>query len=128
MKKYLPYLPLLIVIAILGMTLPFKFSGAEESKHLFTQITQNIPVTPSNEATMRIGTGILETIAILLLLIPATRAWGAATALGTMAGAILTHVYLGIFDELLIMAIVTALSSAILVWIYRKQLPILNKF
>lgn len=128
LQKYGPWALKAIVSIILLQTLFFKFGGAKESIDLFTNITSNVPGTPSDEAVMRIGTGVIELIAVILLLIPRFTGWGAATALGTMLGAIATHLYLGLIDELFIMAVITAIASAILVWMHRHQLPILKGF
>jgi hypothetical protein len=49
---------------ILGQTLFFKFTGAPESKYIFT--------TLGIEPWGRIGTGILELITVVLLLSPRT--------------------------------------------------------
>jgi putative oxidoreductase len=68
---------------IMVQTLYFKFSGAEESVYIFSTI--------GIEPWGRIGTGILELIASILILINATAWAGALLGLGLMAGAILTH-------------------------------------
>ncbi len=128
LQKYTPWVLKAVVSIILLQTLFFKFGGAKESIDLFTNITTNVPGTPSDEALMRIGTGVIELIAVILLLMPRFTGWGAATALGTMLGAIATHLYLGLIDELFIMAVITAIASAVLVWIYRSQLPVINGF
>lgn len=73
-----------IAAAIIMMqTLYFKFSGAEESVYIFSAIRI--------EPWGRIGTGILELIASVLILINATAWIGALLGLGLMGGAILTH-------------------------------------
>ncbi|MFT5633673.1 MAG: putative membrane protein YphA (DoxX/SURF4 family) [Rubritalea sp.] len=126
--KFTPWVLKAVVSIILLQTLFFKFGGAKESIDLFTNITTNVPGTPSAEALMRIGSGIVELIAVILLLLPRFTGWGAAIALATMLGAIATHLYLGIIDELLILAVITAVASAILAWIYRSQLPILKRY
>jgi uncharacterized membrane protein YphA (DoxX/SURF4 family) len=76
---------------ILLQTLFFKFTGAEESVYIFT--------TLGAEPWGRIGSGIVELIASVLLLVPATASPGAVMALGLMAGAILSHLtVLGTID------------------------------
>ena len=64
MKKYFPLILKVIAATIMLQTLFFKFTGAQESVNLFTKIAGN------NEAFARIGTGILELIASILLFIP----------------------------------------------------------
>lgn len=61
----------------------FKFPGAEVSKHIFATIGM--------EPAGRIGSGIAELIAAILLLIPRTSWMGALLGLGTMSGAIFFH-------------------------------------
>jgi uncharacterized membrane protein YphA (DoxX/SURF4 family) len=68
---------------IMLQTLYFKFSGAEESVYIFSTI--------GIEPWGRIGTGILELIASILILINATAWIGALLGLGLMGGAILIH-------------------------------------
>jgi len=79
----------LAAAAILLQTLFFKFTGAEESKYIFT--------TLGVEPWGRIGSGVVELVAAILLLVPRTTTIGALMALATMSGAILSHlVFLGI--------------------------------
>ena len=67
----------------------FKFTGAPESVHIFT--------TLGVEPWGRYASGIVELIAVVLPIIPATRAIGGAMAVGVMAGAILSHLtFLGV--------------------------------
>jgi hypothetical protein len=80
----LSWLLQLVVAGILLQTLFFKFTGAAESVYIFS----TLGVEPGG----RIGSGVVELIASLLLLIPATATIGAALALGVMAGAIVSHV------------------------------------
>lgn len=88
---------------------------------------------PEFEAFGRIGSGVVELIAAVLLLMP-SRAWlGAFIALGTISGAIFSHLTrLGIVvkdDGGLLFGLalaVFALSLVVLV-LHRKQLPILGQ-
>lgn len=73
----------IIAAVIMIQTLYFKFSAAEESVYIFS--------TVGIEPWGRIGTGILELIASVLILINATAWIGALLGLGLMGGAILTH-------------------------------------
>lgn len=68
---------------IMIQTLYFKFSGAEESVYIFS--------TVGMEPWGRIGTGVFELIASVLILINATAWLGAILGLGLMAGAIFFH-------------------------------------
>ncbi len=75
----------LVVAAILLQTLYFKFTGAPESKFIFG--------TLGVEPWGRIFSGVVELVASVLLLIPATQILGAALGLGVMIGAILSHIF-----------------------------------
>lgn len=129
MKKYrhlIIWAARIIAAIILLQTLYFKFTGAEESKHIFTQL--------GAEPWGRIGSGVVELIASILLLIPKTTWLGALMGFGTMTGAILSHLFiLGISvknsdgtednGQLFIYALIVFIACAYLVWIYRKSIP-----
>lgn len=126
MKKYFPLLLKLIAAVIMLQTLFFKFSGAQESIDLFTTIAAE------NEALMRIGTGVVELVASILLFVP-KRTWlGAFLAVGTMGGAIMSHLtILGIEHNndggaLFISAIVTFVASGILLVLNKKDIPFIK--
>lgn len=76
----------LVAAAIMLQTLYFKFTASEESVFIFT--------TVGMEPWGRIGVGILELIASVLILINVTAWLGATLALGLMAGALVMHVTL----------------------------------
>ena len=117
----------IIVAIILLQTLFFKFTGAEESKYIFSTL-----MGAENEAFGRIGSGVVELVAVILLFIPSTIWLGAVLALGTISGAIFSHLTkLGIVVKddgglLFILAIVVFISSAITLFIYRGDVPILG--
>ncbi len=110
----------LIAAIIMLQTLYFKFTGAEESVYIFS--------TLGIEPYGRIGSGIGELIASILILIPSTTAIGALLAVGVMSGAIMAHLTkLGIVvqndgGQLFIYALLVFISSAILVILYKDQL------
>lgn len=112
-----------VAALILLQTLFFKFSGAEESVYIFS--------TLGMEPWGRIGTGIVELIASILILIPRTTPFGALLALGTMSGAIFFHLTrLGIevrgdHGQLFIYALVVFVSCLVLAWSFRKRLCVL---
>ena len=70
----------LLAAGILLQTLYFKFTGAEESVYIFTAV--------GAEPWGRIGSGVVELIAAVLLLAPGTTTAGAIIAAGVMAGAV----------------------------------------
>lgn len=112
--------------AILLQTLFFKFTGAPESVYIFTTVGQ--------EPWGRIGSGVVELVAALLLLIPfaAATAVGALLALAVMSGAIFFHLTkLGIVVQddggtLFALAIVVWTSSAVVLCIHRRHLPVIG--
>jgi uncharacterized membrane protein YphA (DoxX/SURF4 family) len=116
----------LAAAGILLQTLFFKFTAAEESVYIFTAL--------GAEPWGRIGSGIVELIASVLLLVPATASLGAIAALGVMAGAILSHlIVLGIEVKgdgglLFGLALIVFVCSAIVLTIRRAQLPVVGHY
>lgn len=125
-KVILSWLLQLITAAILAQALFFKFTGAEESKYIFS--------TLGIEPWGRIGTGLAELIAVVLLLTPRTVALGALLSLGLISGAILGHLTkLGIVvrDDgglLFALAITVFLFSSLILWIRRAEIPVIGGF
>jgi hypothetical protein len=115
----------LTVAGILLQTLFFKFTGAEESVYIFS--------TLGAEPWGRIGSGIVELIAALLLLIPATAPLGALLTMGLMVGAIGSHLtVLGIAVRgdgglLFGLAVTSFIGSALVLLIRRAQIPVLAR-
>src|SRR5437762_12827606 len=68
---------------ILLQTLFFKFTAALESVYIFTKV--------GAEPWGRIGSGVVELIAAILILTPRFTWLGSLLAMGVMAGAILSH-------------------------------------
>lgn len=116
------------VAVILLQTLFFKFTGAEESKYIFTTL-----MGAEFEAYGRIGSGIVELIAAMLLLLPASVPIGAVLSLGTISGAILSHLaFLGIEVKgdgglLFGLAIIVFAASTALLLIHRRELPVVGQ-
>lgn len=128
MKKPLVYLlwaARLAAAIILLQTLYFKFGAEAESVYIFSKL--------GVEPWGRIGSGIIELIASILILIPRTSWIGAGLGLGVMAGAVLSHLtilgidVLGDGGYLFFLALVVAVSCALILWLTRMQwLPILK--
>jgi uncharacterized membrane protein YphA (DoxX/SURF4 family) len=109
----------LVPAIILLQTLYFKFTAQPESVQLFTKIGM--------EPYGRIGTGVLELIAAILILIPRYTGYGAILGLVMMTGALYFHLTkIGIFfggDALLfIYAVITFVCCALLIFIYKTHL------
>jgi hypothetical protein len=111
-----------VVAGILLQTLFFKFTGAEESVYIFTALGM--------EPWGRIGSGVAELIAAILLLTPRTVVWGAVLALFVIAGAIGAHLTrLGIVVQndgglLFFLALIVFVGSAILLLLRRGEIRI----
>jgi hypothetical protein len=114
----------LVAAAILAQTLFFKFTGAPESVYIFS--------TLGMEPWGRIGTGLMEVIAVLLLLIPRTSAAGAGLAIGLMAGAIFFHLTrLGIEVQgdgglLFKLSIIVTVCAGVVLALRRRELPLVG--
>ncbi|MBC8756160.1 DoxX family protein [Kordia sp. YSTF-M3] len=129
MKKYVPIIIRIAVAVILIQTLRFKLTAHQDSVYIFEQV--------GLEPFGRIGIGVAELIAGVLILIPRTAWLGATLTLGIIGGAILMHLtQLGIevpFEgkpdggTLFITAIVVFILSAITLWLQRKNIPIIGK-
>jgi uncharacterized membrane protein YphA (DoxX/SURF4 family) len=117
----------IVIAVILLQTLYFKFTGAEESKYIFTTLMGD------NEALGRIGSGIVELVATVLLFVPSMTWLGAILGLGTMSGAIFSHLTkLGIVvqgdDGLLFgLAIVVFVLCLAVLFIHRKEIPVIGQ-
>ncbi len=118
-KPIIIYLIKLVAVIIMIQTLYFKFTAHPQSVALFTKI--------GFEPYGRIGIGILELIASILILIPRTTFLGAGLGAGLMSGAIYFHfTSLGIAVDgdnfLFYYAIIVFTACLILLIIFRAQL------
>jgi len=115
----------IVPAVILLQTLFFKFTAAEESVYIFSKL--------GIEPWGRIGSGVGELIAAILILIPATTGIGALLALGIISGALVSHLtvlgieVLGDGGLLFIYALIVFLSCASLVFFERDKLLFLVK-
>ena len=75
----------LVVAGILLQTLFFKFTAADESVHIFSALGQFLGVA-GVEPWGRIGSGVVELIASVLLLVSATASMGALVAIRNEPG------------------------------------------
>lgn len=111
---------------ILLQTLFFKFTASEESVYIFT--------TVGAEPVGRIGSGIVELIASILLFVPRLTWVGAGLAAGVMAGAILSHLtilgieVMGDGGLLFGLACVVFACSLFILWLERARIPFLRKY
>ncbi len=116
----------LTAVIIFVQTLYFKFSGAEESVYIFS--------TLGMEPYGRIGSGIVELLASILILIPRTTLLGALMGTGTMAGALASHLlFLGVEVKndggtLFILAIIAFLCCLVLIHNQKSKIQDLLRF
>jgi putative oxidoreductase len=109
---------------ILLQTLFFKFTAAPESVYIFSKV--------GAEPWGRIGSGVVELIAAILLLTPRFAWAGAFLGLGVMTGAIISHLtILGIEVQgdkglLFSLAIAVFVTSAITLYLHRGQIPVIG--
>ena len=128
MKKINKYVPIglrIIIALILIQTLRFKFTAHPDSVYIFTKV--------GLEPYGRIGIGIFELIASILILIPKTIYIGSLITIGIIGGAIVMHLTkLGIVINgdnglLFYTAVLLFILSLITLWIHRKELPFYKK-
>ena len=127
MKNVVSWICRIVAAVILLQTLYFKFTGHPESVELFTKL--------GVEPWGRIGTGIIELITGILLLIPATAFIGGFLAFGLMVGALLSHLaVIGIESNgdggtLFTLAIVVLVASLAVQYLHKEQgMSIFNKY
>src|SRR6266481_3191616 len=110
---------------ILLQTLFFKFTAAPESVYIFTKV--------GAEPWGRIGSGVVELLAAVLILTPRFTWLGSVLALGVMAGAILSHLtILGIGVQgdkglLFALAVIVFVSSAVNLVLHRNAIPLIGR-
>lgn len=124
---------------ILLQTLLFKFTAAPESVYIFTKlgtfIHTYIPFASIGVVGVsgRIGSGVMELIAAVLLLTPRFVWAGAVLAMAATGGAIVSHLtFLGIEVQgdkglLFFLAVVVLVTSAITLYLHRMQIPVLGE-
>jgi hypothetical protein len=122
----------LLVAGILLQTLFFKFTGAEESVYIFSTVGRFLHIA-GVEPWGRIGSGVVELVASVLLLAPSTASVGAIVAMSVMAGAIASHfIILGIEVQgdgglLFGLALIVFAGSAVVLILRRSQIPVVGR-
>lgn len=122
--KVATWIARIVVAVILGQTLFFKFSGAPESVYIFETVGQ--------EPWGRYGSGLVELMAAVMLLLPGLTAIGASLSLGVISGAIFFHLTkLGIVVQddgglLFGLALVVWVGSAFVLLMFRRSLPVIG--
>jgi hypothetical protein len=115
----------LVPAAILALAVPAKFAAEPGAVAIFTQLDA--------EPFGRIATGVFESAAVILLLLPATAIYGGLLAAGLMSGAILSHLAViglapGGDPSMFTMAVVAFATALALIWRRRVEIPLLSQF
>ncbi len=125
MKRYL-FVGLRVIVAfILLQTLFYKFSAHPDSVYIFS--------TLGMEPFGRVGIGVMELIASILILVPRTVWLGAVLSLGLMSGAIYFHLTtLGVEVNndngiLFFMAVTVWLMALLLLLDQKNKIPFIGK-
>ena len=122
MKNLVSWILRILAAVILAQSLFFKFTAHEASVEIFSAIGM--------EPYGRILIGVLELIAVLLLLFPNCVPYGAILSLGLMSGAIIGHLTdIGIEGELLelfLLALAVWMSAAVLLVLHKEEVPIVR--
>lgn len=109
---------------ILLQTLFFKFTAAPESVYIFTKV--------GLEPWGRIGSGVVELVAAVLLFMPGFYWLGAGVAIAVLSGAIVSHLtVLGIVvmndgGLLFVLAIITVACCTIILILERRSIPLIG--
>lgn len=125
MKAIYYWIIRIIPAIIMLQTLFFKFSAAPESVAIFSKL--------GADPYGRIGTGIIELIASIFILIPNKSRFGALLGFTTMLGAIVSHVFiLGIKvnndeGQLFILALITLVCCGLVLFEERNKFSIFQK-
>ncbi|ARV08423.1 DoxX family protein [Winogradskyella sp. PC-19] len=123
--KYFKLIIRIAIAVILIQTLRFKFTAHPDSVYIFTQV--------GLEPFGRIGIGVLELIASILILVPKTTWLGATLVIGIIGGAIMMHLtQLGIEINgdgglLFYTAIITFALSLLTLWFSRTEIPFIGQ-
>lgn len=110
----------IVAALILLQTLYFKFGAHPDSVYIFSQL--------GGEPYSRLGSGVLELLTGLLLVVPKTRLYGAILGLGIMMGALGAHLFvLGINinhdgGTLFLLALITFVCCALIIFLKKDQL------
>ena len=124
-RKVLSWVLQLLIAGVFVQTLFFKFTAAPESVYIFS--------TLGLEPWGRIGAGVAELVAAVMVLIPRTVWLGALLAMGIMAGAIVSHLTrLGVevLDDgglLFGLSLVVFFGSASVLLLRKNEIPRLRK-
>jgi hypothetical protein len=98
----------------------FKWAAAPLSVALFTTMS-NAVHGPVSQPVLRLGSGAIETVLVLLFLIPRTARLGAALIAIWMVAAILSHVFVLGYGWFFVSALATLFLSCLYLFLTRTQ-------
>lgn len=119
--KYIPTIVRVVLALILLQTLYFKFTAHPDSVYIFERVALG--------SQGRIGIGVLELIAAVLLLVPRYAWVGALLAMTLMSGAVIFHLTIlgrevqGDGQRLFYMAVFCLAAAVFTLVAYRKDIP-----
>ena len=90
LKKHFEWAPAILIAIVLGSSLPFKFTDAAVTVHIFNTVGDFLGLEFFKSSGAYIIGGA-ELVATILVLVPATRGLGGLLAFGIMSGAIFFH-------------------------------------
>ena len=123
--KIISWVTAIISSVIMLQTLYFKFTAASESVYIFSQL--------GLEPFGRIGVGVVELIASILMIIPKRRFLGALVSVSLMIGALtghLTKLGIEVLNDggyLFALCLIVLTSSLICLYLERKKLISFSK-
>ena len=128
-KTILSWIFRILAALLMFQTLFYKFSAAPEPVYIFSKLGM--------EPWGRVGSGLAELVASVLLLIPRTTRFGALLGLGIMVGALAAHIFVigivvhvnggpGDNGQLFIYALLVLISCLYLLWTERNKLLSFN--
>ena len=121
MRRSVLLLAIRVVIALNFLpAIFFKFAGVPLSVALFTAMSNAIHGLVS-QPVFRLGSGTIESVLVLLLLIPGTARLGASLIALWMIGAILSHVFVLGYGLFFFSALATFFLSCLYLFLTRAQ-------
>ena len=119
-KLVLVAIRLLVAVNLLYAAIFLKFAGVPDSVALFTQMSQAVHGLVS-QPVFRLGSGVFETVVVVLLLIPKTARLGAGLTVGWMTAVVLSHIFVLGYGWFFIDALTVMLLAVIYLLLTRRH-------
>jgi chromate transport protein ChrA len=111
---------LLVSVNLLYAAIFLKFAGVPGSVALFNQMSQAVHGLVS-QPVFRLGSGLVETVVAVLLLIPKTARLGAGLTVAWMTPVILSHIFVLGYGWFFVDALMVMLLAVIYLLLARRQ-------